>query len=231
MPRLGKNSKKRRSKLKKITKSSVARIAKNVMMKATETKSAMNSFSGTLRHEFTFAKNLLYFMNQGTNATSVVGEQIFLKTINIKGYFVTAPSYKSFPVFVRVVIIKTKKALVTSGLTSITSSDVFRSETGTDVALRSHVDLHKVDLMYDRTFKLPNEGLDTGATIFNTKRFNKTLKINKKITWDAEGVSGLSGFLKDKNIYMVFQAFIPGATIGDNLCDANMTYSVNYKDN
>lgn len=230
MARTVTNRKKKRSKIsRKITRSSVAKIAKNVMMKVTETKSAMNSFDFGLQMGMTHCFNLLYFMNQGDSAVKVIGEQIFLKSVNIKGFFYSHFNYKSFPSYVKVVIIKTKDKLSAGSLSAITASDVFRSEAYPSHPLRDHVDLHKVDLLYDRTFKLPAD--NTGAaTLYNSKRFNKSLKINKKLTWDAEGLSGLSGYLKDKNIYIVFQAFTPGATALDTLIEGGMSYSVNFKD-
>lgn len=207
---------------KKITGMSVqqvSRIARSVTLRAAETKSYLKDIGNTNQPDDALRVwNLNYGISQGTTAEGIVGEKLHLKNIRIQGIVNSATQGNSNTKTVRMLVFKTKKALATgtSGI-DVTVTDVMRSNIGT---FRNHVDLHKVDLLYDRTLMLtPN---------YNNQVVSKTFTINVPINKTEYFDTDNSGFLKDKNYYFAIQHYDGNGIYTP--ATHSFCYSVNFKD-
>lgn len=182
----------------KITKKDVARIARNVALKAAETKSFISNVSGgSQTQDAVVATNLIYSIGQGVTAESVIGEKVFIKNIHLKGYFNTDTTNDA-ACTLRCALVRTKKAL-TNSRASITVTDAFRTNVTNEAAL-GHFDLHKVDVLWDKMYKV---GIPNISGLSMTQAFDFNVPINKTHYFDADN----SGYFKDKNYYLIVTAY------------------------
>ena len=199
----------------------VTGIAKKVVHREAETKSALNnSIPGNMFNDSVYAQNLNFFISQGSNAENVIGEKFYLKNIHIKGTLSNLVNINTgnTPLFYRLLVIRTKKPLTNSS-SIITATDIFRSSNS--IASLAHVDLHKVDLIKDITGKLTNPiNLTNDQT-----RFDINLKINKTHFIDTDN----GGYLKDKNYYLIFTAYKVDNPVF-NVGFLSLNWSINFKD-
>lgn len=193
-------------------------VAKKAVMQVAETKSYLNNNSSSvLLDNTTYATNLIYGMSQGTTAETYIGEKIHLQSIRLKGFLYTSITSANTKMF-RITVIRTKKAL--------TSSSSFAAITGTDVYRpysfipQAHVDLHKVDSLYDRIYTLQPQ-ISSGVV---QQPFDIRVKINRKETWDADN----SGYLKNKNYYLVVTGYDTSGASYPVSCVCE--WAVNFKD-
>lgn len=181
-----------------LTTKAVARIARSVTLKAAETKSYFAGYNLTPLDNSWNAQNLIYPIAQGSNAENVIGEKMFLKNIRFKGWAAIANgSTTTATRIARMVVFATKKALTNSSVL-ITTSDLCRTG-GLNYAPAAHIDLHKVDVLYDNAFEL-TPGIANQSV---TRHFDINVPINKTVFFDADN----SGYLKNKNYYMAIVGY------------------------
>jgi len=200
----------------------LAKFVKRVIYKAAETKSYLNYSELIPINNQTDVKNLIFFMNQGTNAEQIVGEKFHLKNIRIQGSFLSVNA-KNSTKSGRIIVFKTKKPLTNDALANLPLTDLFRSG-GSNIRMDQHVDVHKVDLLFDKTYRLtPNvEGMEM------QKQFKINIKLNKDEYFDADN----SGYLKKGNYYLAFTTFDPGCVpeVAPSGLSCRYTFAINYKD-
>lgn len=208
----------------KIDLSAFNKQVKKVIHKQSETKSYLDNVSGqNLYNDFVYAQNLNYGISQGVNSEQIIGEKLFVKNIRVKGQVTslcgTTPSNGQLAY--RVLIVRTKKAL-TSSWSAVTFSDIFRGST-TAVASRAMVDLHKVDVIYDKT-KIIGQPNNSAVAMMSHVDFN--IKINKNHFCDQDN----SGYFKDKNYYLIITAHKEDSGVLANVGYLRATWTVNFKD-
>ena len=203
-------------------KKAVTAIAKKTTLKVAETKSAISNRVTDLFNDLVYAQNLNYFLSQGSTAESIIGEKFFLKNIYIKGRFYSynTSGAGTSPLHCRLMIVRTKKAL-TNTFVAISTDDVFRGVTS-EFASVGFPDLHKVDVIKDVTYRVPQTTLGTSGT---SVAFTHNIKINKTLFVDTDN----GGYLKDKNYYLiasVYKADNPAITVGA----IRYQWAMNFKD-
>lgn len=206
-----------------VQKKAVATIAKKVTYKVAETKSALNT--GIAYSHFddaVYAQNLNFFLAQGISSEQIVGEKFYMKNIHIKGSFSNINSSISGngTLTWRLAIIRTKKALTSSTL-QITGTDVFRNST-TQIASLGMIDLHKVDLIYDKIHTISQPNISNAN---QNVPFDINVQINKTHFLDLDN----SGYLKDKNYYLVSSCHKADG-VAQNTGFIRFQYSLNFKD-
>lgn len=204
-------------------KKTMTAIAKKVVQGEAETKSTVNNVVTTLTGDAVYALNLLYVLQQGTTAEALIGEKFHLKNIYSRINYVQANSATASTgdSFLRVMMVRTKKPLTASG-SLITATDVFRGATSRYASL-GFVDLHKVDLVYDKTFHIPVCEL---VNQDNSKYITINKKINKTLTFDLDN----SAYVKDKNYYLIYTAH-KADNNGNGIGTFRFQWSLNFKDN
>lgn len=205
---------------KKVTTAAqVAKIARAVTLRTSETKSYYSTYTTSPLDDNYVAQNLIYPISQGAGSENIVGEKMFLKNIRLKGFMqINQPNATTTTRCARIIVFATKKQL-TNSQTIITDTDLVRTG-GASSSLCEHVDLHKVDLLYDNTWTLTQNLANQIETI----PFNINIPINKTVYFDADN----SGYLKNKNYYVAFCGRDGGLTSNPVLFVHN--YAVNFKD-
>lgn len=206
-------------KKKKMDQAQVSKIAKKVVLKAAETKSSLTSYSMTPLDGVWAASNLNFPIGQGDTAEDVIGEKVYLKSINIRGNIYIATPEAGITTLARVVVFRTKQNLTTS-TASITATDLVRSPASTNPQ-QHHIDLHKVDLLYDSTFALTPQ---VSATQVIQQPFNIVLPINKTHYFDSDS----SGLFKDKQYYVGYVGY--NGNVLANAAGCTFTAAINFKD-
>lgn len=201
-------------------------LIKKVVHKDAETKSPItnNGVSGVLLFpDLVYAQNLNHFIAQGLTAETIIGEKIFIKNIRAKllMFALNSVSAGQTDTTFRVAFIRTKQPL-TSTNTNITTVDVFRNNPQA-VASQGHLDLHKVDVLYDKTFHF---GQPNQANVLQTKEVEVVLNINKTHYFDTDN----GGYLKDKNYYMIYTAHKGDLTVATNCAALRAVWAINLKD-
>lgn len=204
---------------KKIDQQQVAKIAKRVVMKAAETKSSLTSYSVTPLDGVWNASNLSFPIGQGDTAEDVIGEKIHLKSINIRGSLYTANNNAGISTICRLVVFRSKQTLTTSSA-AITSTDLVRSPAATNPQ-QHHVDLHKVDLLYDTTLCLTPQVANNQVI---QQPFNIVIPVDKTHYFDTDN----SGLFKDKQYYLGFVGY--NGIIVSSPAGCTFTVAMNFKD-
>lgn len=202
-----------------MTAQKVATIAKKVVMKSAETKSFLGN-SGTIAPLDTIynVQNLIFPIAQGLSAENIIGEKLHILNMRIRLNMFTTNNSNNITKYARVVCFAIKKPLTNTN-TTITASEIFRVPLGANPT-QHHVDLHKVDLLYDNVFTLvPQVAAQT------VQRFVQIpININKSVTFESDN----SGYLKNKNYYLAVMGQ-DGSSISSPVT-FTYTYSVNFKD-
>lgn len=205
------------------SKKTMTAIAKKVVHGEAETKSAITATSQTLLNDLVYAQNLNFFISQGDTSETLDCEKLFIKNIYIRGLLLNssnATNGQGDQCF-RVQIVKTKKAL-TNVFSAITASDVYRGAT-TFFAMQGFVDLHKVDLLYEKTFRI---GIPEQANVDQNIPFTINLKVNKNHYFDFDN----GGYFKDKNYYFIITPYKSAAAGGLSVATLRMQWAINFKD-
>lgn len=216
-------SRARRKGSKKLTtRRQVAKFVKATVLKTAETKSYMASYSIIPADNTWNVQNLIYPISQGDTAETIDGEKMHLKNIRFKGFVaINNPASTSTTRLCRMVVFATKKPLTNSS-GGITVTDLVRSG-GSSNSMCQHIDLHKVDLLYDRKFAI-TQNL-TGQTV--TRPFDLNIPIDRTVYFESDN----AGYLKDKNYYMAVVASDGfGGSAGTAPCKFEYNWTVNFKD-
>lgn len=218
-----KYSRRRRYRPKKFLGRKFKRAVKSVLYKQAETKSFIAGASLYPIDTDFGCQNLNTGIVQTTSSEGRVGEKIFIRNIRIRGAvtmtnIATNSNGKSY----RIMVVRTKTLLGPSATNqTMTLSNVFRvSPTGGANITQMHVDLHKVDVLYDKVGTIiPN--FDHQGKI---KPIFINIKINKNEFFEADN----SGFFKTKNYWLLFGAWDGSASATP--LNFSYTWAVNYKD-
>lgn len=225
MPKRSAATKAFRSKAKAtapVTRKEVAKIARKVTLSAAETKSYIAGYSIIPADNVWNAQNLIFPITQGSSAEAVQGEKMYIKNIRFNGFVaINNPASTSTTRSCRMVVFATKKPLTNSSA-AITATDLVRSG-GTANSMCQHIDLHKVDLLYDRKFTLLQQ-LGSQTVV---KQFSLNIPVNRTVYFESDN----AGYLKDKNYYM---AVVASDGFGGSGATApakfEYTWAVNFKD-
>lgn len=211
-----------KGKLSANTSKQVRAIAKKVVLREAETKSAIFQTGNNHYHDLVYAQNLIFGIAQGTSANSIIGEKLLIKNINLKGVITNLnnTSATNSSLMFRTVIIRTKTPLVnTFGV--ITQDQVFR-QNYLEPATTGMLDLHKVDVLYDKTHLISQPNI---SNVDNQRPFSLNLKVNKTHFVDTDN----GGYLKDKNYYLITTCHKSGVIVS-NVGYLRVTWTVNFKD-
>lgn len=199
----------------------MTQIAKKVVQKEAETKSALYIYDQTCFDDLLYASNLTYFIAQGAGVQQRVGQKIHLKNFYIKGKLTSVNSavVGNGTTIFRIMIIKSDQELTTTNAT-LTKGDVFRGSTNTLTA-RGFPDLSKVSVIYDKTHTLTSDI----ANANEHRVFTINKKINKKVIFNADTTS----YLKGEQYYFLVTA---GKTDGSAATCGflNCQIAINFKD-
>lgn len=205
------------------TQKAMTALVKKVVTKQAETKSAISHSTISQFDGSVYAQNLNFFLSQGVTSESIIGEKLMLKNIYLKMecFNINSSSASNQSLTFRVLIVRSKKNLTTTN-SSILGSDIYRSGTSLRYSTNGHVDLHKVDLLYDKTiyFDQPNQ-----ANTDQHKPITANLKINKTHFVDIDN----GGFFKDKNYYLIVTAD-KNSSQAANTSFCRYSWSLNFKD-
>lgn len=193
----GSSSLRKTVKKPKMDSQTVAKIAKKVVMKAAETKSSLTNYGINPLDGIWNAVNLSFPIGQGDTAEDVIGEKIFLKSINLRISVFTQNNNAGTTSIGRVVVFRSKSQICTSSTAVLTTSttELTRSPVNTSAPHTAHIDLHKVDLLFDQSFTLTPQVANT-QTIQHT--MNAVIPIGKTHYFDSDN----SGLFKDKQYYL-----------------------------
>lgn len=203
----------------KLDDKKVAKIAKKVVMRAAETKSSLTSYNVTPIDGAWSVSNLSFPIGQGDTAEDVIGEKVHMKSLNIRGNIYVQNNNAGTTTIARLVVFRSKQNLTTSSAT-ITATDLVRATASTNPQ-QHHIDLHKVDLLYDTTLVLTPQ-VANSQTI--QQPFVINIPVNKTHYFDSDN----SGLFKDKQYYLGFVGY--NGIIVSSPAGCTFTAAVNFKD-
>lgn len=212
----------KKTQTRKVVAPKLAAAIRQITRGVAETKSLLTMVSqGNIFPDTVYAQNLNSYISQGITSESIIGEKLFIKNIHLKlrlSSFNNAIATNGRLNY-RLLVIKTKKALTTT-YTTITGTDVFRN--ASDAATLGHVDLHKVDLLYDRKGSIvqPNQ-----QNVNEQISVDINIPVNRTHWFDTDN----GGYFKDKNYYLIWTATKPD-TPAANIGFMSSAWSVNFKD-
>lgn len=207
----------------KLTAQAVAKIARAVTMKAAETKSYITSVADTVTDNVYRTVCVNYGIGQGAASEQKLGEKIFVKNLRIKGkVFQTSSGGASMLQRIgRIVVFRSKKNLATSNPATLTRSDLMRTG-GASYISADHVDLHKVNLLYDQTFLFP---LQNATDQYTNHLIDINIPINKTCYFDSDTTNN---YFKNEDIYIAYAIYTNGGITTPGTYIFN--YSLNFKD-
>lgn len=208
--------------LSKTQAKSVATIAKKVTMKAAETKSAFRSIASANMYDgLIYARNLCYFMSQGTGSELYIGEKIWLKNIHLKGQLAFTNLTDGISSTYRLLVVRSNN-IWTNSVTNPTYTDIFRGSSSNSVyGSALHTDNHKITVIYDSGAKVAPKNFKDNIS---KAVFDINLNISKSHFWTADG----SGSFKNGDYFLVYMAENGPAT--GNIATILFDYTVNFKD-
>jgi len=210
----------------------VKKLVKQAMTDLSETKSFIHTNTMTLNQNVPRVESIMGLMAQGDDAADIIGEKLFIKNIRVRGQLLWVggllPAESNTQRIVRIVVFHTKTKLTTTQ-TALTVSELFRQDTpgtdGNNLAAKAHIDLHKVDLLYDKLIVIQNRDQPTTAAVApKIVPFSFNLKINKTKYVEDENAS----YHKDGMYYMAIVYDDTQASIGGIV--AQYTMATNFKD-
>lgn len=223
MPKRKRTTASSSNKKQKTTKKLIRSEARKVVLGLSETKSYYRTnFLATPVDTLLGCYNLAYALQQGDDAENYLGKKIWVKDLSVR-MSISTNTTNTIQKRARVVVFMSKQQITNLVSNSVTTNFLFRNITVGGDSTNAHVDLAKVDLLYDKVVSLP---INTeGGT--HTKTFkNLVFKVpfNKTLTYDENN----SGIFKDKQLYMGVTAFDGNGTTAP--CVFDLYYTINFKD-
>lgn len=211
-----------------LTTSDVKKIVKKTMKTEDETKSFLYNSPSS----FSWLDGYLYHLNpmapiaQGTTNTSVVGTQMFIKNIRMKGCITATNVNNQNDTVYRLCVVETDQQLTNSPsfALEVTNTNYTRvGATSGNCIPAWHLDTRKVKIHYDKTFLIKNPGLTTGV---GRHIVDLNIKFNRKFSYESN-----NGIYSDKgkNIYILLMGYNTNdgaSSIGTFVYE----YAVNFKD-
>lgn len=219
---------------KKDSVQKIRAIVKKQIMKTAETKSFLYSSSMSLAHNAPRVENICSLVTQGSGATNVLGEKMFIENIRYRGALIWSGALfvgtSNTPRIVRMVVFWSKEKLTTTQA-NLTIAQLFRQDHSgaadtTNLATKAHIDLHAVKLLYDKQHTIENRDQGTAAAVADKLypfAFNVPVKQMKYVERDN------GNYFKDGAFYFaaVFDDTIASTAGAITL---NYTVAVNFKD-
>lgn len=197
-------------------------VVKSVLNRELETKSAMARITAS-----SITEGLLYAANigaaavtQGSQAQQIVGEKMFLKNLHLKMNLISSSA--AVPKTFRVMVVASKDKLTNSTNFSLqTNSSILRPDVLPGDLTLGHIDLHRVDVLYDHTF-----AFNPTLSASDAQRRDLTIRIpiNKSVYAESENGS----YFKNKNYYLAVTSYQSGALAVPVSLDAVL--AVNFRD-
>lgn len=195
----------------------VSKIAKSVTMKVAETKT-LSTFWGSLMYDHLLSSiNPIYQFSQGTTAESIVGEKIYIDSLDISGYMYAAIAATA-NCQVRHLVVHARDKLHTGAQSTVTKSSVFK-DNGRPIT--DFIDTHKVDVVFDQMQDIHPDF--TGQVSNAVFKFNVPIRRTKYFDADS------SGYFKDGQ-YFYIQVVYDGRGTASNYWGTNFATQVNIKD-
>ena len=188
-----------RKKPTKITRKTVAKIAKNVALAQHETKFAVSSTTyGTIKHDTYYTTALLGDINQGVQQNQRLGDTVHLRGLSFRwvGY---SNETTSKPCTVRFMVIRVKKD------TSPSESQMFLGASPATWMVNRHVNTDYCTVLVDKIFTLRNYAVNTHPEVY-VKKF--WVPIKSKHVFESDN----SDLGKYYNYYTVTIPFVQGGT-------------------
>lgn len=210
----------RKAALTKKQQSAVAAIAKKTVFKQAETKSYI-AYRNMAPFDSAYAVlRLNWPIANGTGDVAIIGEKMHLTNIRFRCNIYKTNLTNNVTRLCRLLVIRSKQNLGSgTSPTVITTTDVMRNPTNSKVTL-DHVDLHKVDLLYDKTLTI-DKNVETGINLQRPFEFN--IPINRDEYLDPS-----TGNLKHGDYYIVYASYDGSLTSSPTGFD--FTYALNFKD-
>lgn len=220
MPRRVTKKRSKRYTRRKAKKSSMKRIIKKTILGIAETKKKYLNVLDNTPNNTWLGTNLVYWIGQGTDDHTRIGDKIQLRGIKFRASIVPAlpsqgPAVTPYPFQVRFVCFK-KKANFSSGLTGPSFSTNIRPDTVGGTGLTEIIDTEKCVVVFDKIYNgtvNTNLASPTGSTSVDAYPYvfiNHYWKINKDLQFEGDN----SGYAKGWNYYFAFYPSWPGTTVG-----------------
>lgn len=199
----------------------MAQIAKKVVFREAETKSALLTWDQTLFDDLAYGLNLTHAIAQGTGVQQRIGQKINLKNFYIKGKLtaINNATVGNGTTLFRLMIVKSDQEITISNAT-LTKSDIFRGTTN-NVSSRGFPDLSKISVVYDRQFLMKADIQNANEHI----PFTLNKKIGKKVFFNQDSQS----YLKSDQYYLLITASKTDGSAA-NCGFLNCQIAINFKD-
>lgn len=219
-------AKKTRTQTQSSVKTMVRSEAKKVLLGLSETKSYIrNEWQLTPNNGLVGVYNLCFGLAQGDDAENYLGKKIWIKDISVRASGIVVKTNTSQKK-IRVVVFKSKVQITNAAIANGVPQDIcFRQ--GSPVAgdpTNYHVDLNKVDLLFDKLY-YPPVSTEGGVHTRTYSDINFKVKLNQEFFFDNNN----SGIFKDKQIYMAVMGFDGDVSAGGPIL-FDLYYTVNFKD-
>ena len=208
-----------------ISSSSFNKAVKKVITKTAETQSFIGSHSQQIINDEAYVHNLWGAITQGDSAEQVTGEKIMMLNNHIRlqlTMYNNSTTVSNEAGTFRVMVIATKDKLSPSVTLLSPASLCFRG-TLDNLACRGHLDLHKLDVLYDKTiaFDQPNQ-----ANTSTSKPLVIKLKHNKTKFFETDGAS----YFKDKQVYLLYTFTKSDPSLVVTTANLSYQWTSNFKD-
>jgi len=235
MPRRSYRKRSKRYTRRKAKKTSIRRIIKKTVLGIAETK---KKYLNVLNNDFNNGwqgTNLIYWIGQGTDDHTRIGDKIQLRGIKFRASIVPAlPSQgaatSAYPFQVRFVCFK-KKANAHSGTTGPSFSENIKPDTIGGTGLTEIIDTEKCTVVFDKIYNgTTNLHLNNPAANLTVSQYPYVFidhywKINKNLQFEGDN----SGYAKGWNYYFAFYPSWP-ATLESSTHYAEFNTCTYYKD-
>lgn len=200
----------------KMTARRVAKIAKAVNIKQSETKMSFTRNSATLKHDTVTYFQLLTNTNQGSSDSTRNGDEIYIKNLWFK-MLVNGIGATSYPPTMRFMVVRTKKDTAPTDAQFLTTA-------GGGAKLTSFANREYCTVLYDKYFRSFNSAVNTHPEV-HVK--NIRIPINSKHVFDSDD----SDLGKYYNYWAVVIGYISSGTVGTtDVAYFDVQHGVSFKD-
>jgi len=212
----------KRTSLQKAQRLVMSKIAKSVVQKTAETKSALGTWDRTCVDDLLYGQNLCYSISQGDTNQNRLGQKIHINNFYIKGKLIAVnnATVGNGTTVHRVMLIKTDQQLTPTNGQFASVDTIFRGSL-TTLADRGFIDRYKNHVLYDKTF--------TQKTAISNANQHINFVINQKINKTVTYTSNLASYFKDEQYYLIVTSRKTDGTVGT--CGfMNVQWGVQFKD-
>lgn len=220
------NYKTKKTKLDKQIKTNV----RKTLLGLAETKSAVKNINVSTNANLVYAVAANYFISEGAGANQVVGEKIYLRNFYLR-YYAEVSNNSTVTLnqpTLRIMLVKSvADYTTTSGV--VGNTEIFRNDgqaSAGNPATNSHVDMHKVKLLWDHTFSPRIDDGTSGLNQTTVINGDISVPVNKTEFFTADN----SGRFRSGNYYWIVTQSRPGDLGLTSGVTFSLQWSVNFKD-